>query len=300
MNYVNKSNGFAVTVLSETPNSVTFAPKGGGFVYRIPKALFQADFNPEEVKEPTWRKAWFTWDGAEQKWEGYTAGQHWNGWELPLFTLEVAQDIAALTQAEEGDRIVYDPDNDCFIHTNCGDTEGYPQLAPSVLIEGRYVRLYAVADGWCWEEARDQPARKIPDYFSLPITGERDAELFLQFLYEDGLLFHPEDDPAEVSNYGVPLFTDDEVGLLRSRMREVHWYLNDPCAWALWLDKRFEITWVEGYGEYDGTSEEHPASWFNEDKGFAADDQRAMDETLVGDTLHLGAPWALVSIRRIQ
>lgn len=299
MDYVHKDNGFAVTVLSETPNSVSFAPKGGGFVYRIPKALFQLDFEPQEVKEPTWRKAWFTWDGAERKWEGYTRWERWNGWECPMFTLEVAQDIAALTQAEEGDKIVYAPDKDCFIHTNYGDTEGYPQTACSTLIDGRFVRLYEVADGWCWDEVK-APVQ-VPEYMLDPIGSAGEARAFLTRLFEEDKLFHLDDSPNTIiDSNGNPLFSDEEAQALDLRVQEVCSLLGDPFPWCLWIMKRFEITWEEGYGEHDGKSEEHPATWFNYDNGFDDEDLRSMDETLVGDTIHLGAPWALVSIRRTQ
>lgn len=298
--YMHKVNGLAVTLLSETPNSVTFAPKGGGFVCRIPKLLFQADFEPEVVKAPTWRKAWFAWDGAERKWEGYTSGHRWNGWECPMFTLGVAQDLAATTQAEEGDKIVYDPDKDCFIHTNYGDTEGYPQTACSTLIDGKYVRLYEVADGWCWDEVKAPVP--VPEYMLDPIGNADEARDFLTRLFEEDKLFHLDDSPNTIIDRdGSPLFSDEEAQALDRRVQEVCSLLVDPFEWCLWIMKRFVITWVEGYGEYDGKSEEHPASWFNDDNnGFDDEDIRSMDEMLVGDTIHLGDPGGLVSIRRIQ
>lgn len=297
LNYVHKDSGFTVTVLSETPNSVSFAPKGGGVVYRIQKALFQLNFEPAPVTKPAWSKALFGFesdDDDEATYSGYTDGKLWNGWECPWFALDEAQQIVADCPHTGS---TYNPDRDCFEQRDyaADQYEAYELPAQSILFDGKYIRVYVVVDGWGWEEARDQPARKTPGYFSMPITREWSAKLFLQFLYDDGLLFHPEDDPAEVSNDGVPLFTDDEVGLLRLRMGEVHQHLKDPCAWALWLDKRFEITWAD-----DGTSAEYPASWFSEGNGFAADDQRAMDGMRVGDTLHLGDPGELVSIRRTR
>lgn len=241
MDYINKDTGLVVTVLSETPNSVSFAPKGGGFVYRIPKALFQLDFEPQEVKEPTWRKAWFTWDGAERKWEGYTRWERWNGWECPMFTLEVAQDIAALTQAEEWDKIVYAPDKDCFIHTNYGDTEGYPQTACSTLIDGRFVRLYEVADGWCWEEWVPEPeVRPELAFIKEPIDSEQAAKNYLRQLHRTGFAFHPEDDPIDIERSGEPLFNGAEMEHLAARQAELFKHLQDPCAYALFVGMGFQ------------------------------------------------------------
>ena len=49
------------------------------------------------------------------------------------------------------------------------------------------------------------------DYFLSPITRFSDAEGFLFCLDQDGLLFHPEDDPSTVINSktGNPIFTDE-------------------------------------------------------------------------------------------
>lgn len=241
MTYINRRTGLVVTVLSETPTVVTFSVKGGGFVCRVPKILFQADFEPQEVKEPTWRKAWFTWDGAERKWEGYTRWERWNGWECPMFTLEVAQDIAALTQAEEGDKIVYAPDKDCFIHTNYGDTEGYPQTACSTLIDGRFVRLYEVADGWCWEEWVPKPeVRPELAFIKEPIDSEQAAKNYLRQLHRTGFAFHPEDDPIDIERSGEPLFNGAEMEHLAARQAELFKHLQDPCAYALFVGMGFQ------------------------------------------------------------
>lgn len=241
MTYINRRTGLVVTVLSETPTFVTFSVKGGGFVCRVPKILFQADFEPQEVKEPTWRKAWFTWDGAERKWEGYTRWERWNGWECPMFTLEVAQDIAALTQAEEGDKIVYAPDKDCFIHTNYGDTEGYPQTACSTLIDGRFVRLYEVADGWCWEEWVPEPeVRPELAFIKEPIDSEQAAKNYLRQLHRTGFAFHPEDDPIDIERSGEPLFNGAEMEHLAARQAELFKHLQDPCAYALFVGMGFQ------------------------------------------------------------
>jgi hypothetical protein len=44
----------------------------------------------------------FTIDG-ETVYNGVTMGDHWNGWEVPYFTAEVAQKIAADTSTSAGD-----------------------------------------------------------------------------------------------------------------------------------------------------------------------------------------------------
>ena len=73
------------------------------------------------------------------------------------------------------------------------------------------------------------------DYFLSPITRFSDAEGFLFCLDQDGLLFHPEDDPSTVINSktGNPIFTDEEVLLIRQRIDEVYEFMDDPCQWIL-------------------------------------------------------------------
>lgn len=297
MDYINRRTGLVVTLLSETPSSVTLAPKGGGFVYRVPKLLFQTDFDPAPTTKPTWRKGRFGFDSeAEYPYVGYTSGQRWNGWECPWFELDEAQQIVA-DATHTGSK--YNPDKDCFEQRDYADDEVYALPAQSILCEGKYVRVYIVVDGWCWDEVK-APVQ-VPEYMLDPIGSAGEARAFLTRLFEEDKLFHLDDSPNTIiDSNGNPLFSDEEAQALDLRVQEVCSLLGDPFPWCLWIMKRFEITWEEGYGEHDGKSEEHPATWFNYDNGFDDEDLRSMDETLVGDTIHLGAPWALVSIRRTQ
>jgi hypothetical protein len=70
-------------------------------------------------------------------------------------------------------------------------------------------------------------------YFLDPIKSEADAEGFFFCLHQDGLLFHPEDDPAIVINDQGQLFDDDEVKALRQRIDEVYEFMDDPCEFIL-------------------------------------------------------------------
>lgn len=73
------------------------------------------------------------------------------------------------------------------------------------------------------------------DYFLTPITKSQDAEGFFFCLYQDGLLFHPEDDPSTVINAqsGKRIFTDSEAPLIRQRIDEVYEVMDDPCDFIL-------------------------------------------------------------------
>jgi len=73
------------------------------------------------------------------------------------------------------------------------------------------------------------------DYFLDPIKSEADAEGFFFCLHQDGLLFHPEDDPSTVINgqSGGMLFSDSEVPLIRQRIGEAYEFMDDPCEFIL-------------------------------------------------------------------
>lgn len=71
-------------------------------------------------------------------------------------------------------------------------------------------------------------------YFLDPIKSFADAEGFFFCLYQDGLLFHPEDDPSiVVDGFGFLLFTDPEALILRQRIDEAYGFMDDPCHFIL-------------------------------------------------------------------
>lgn len=69
--------------------------------------------------------------------------------------------------------------------------------------------------------------------FLTPIKSESDAEGFFFCLDQEGLLFHPEDDPFSVINANGPLFTAEESEALRQRIDEVYEFMDDPCEFIL-------------------------------------------------------------------
>ena len=69
--------------------------------------------------------------------------------------------------------------------------------------------------------------------FITPIKSEADAEGFFFCLDQQGLLFHPEDDPANVTNDSGRIFTDSEATAIRKRIDEVYEFMDDPCEFIL-------------------------------------------------------------------
>jgi hypothetical protein len=70
-------------------------------------------------------------------------------------------------------------------------------------------------------------------YFLTPLASLADCEGFFFCLDQDGLLFHPEDDPASVITDQDLLFNDEEVKALRQRIDEIYQFMDDPCEYIL-------------------------------------------------------------------
>lgn len=73
------------------------------------------------------------------------------------------------------------------------------------------------------------------EFLGTEIQTEANAQGFFFQLDQVGCLFHPEDDPADVRNgaTGLPLFTPEQVELVRQRIDEVYEVMDDPCAFIL-------------------------------------------------------------------
>ena len=77
----------------------------------------------------------------------------------------------------------------------------------------------------------------IKTYFKVHIHEESQAKEFLDRLYKDGLMYHPEDDAHDITTNEGMLFTADEADLLNERMDEIWGILDDPCEYVLELIK---------------------------------------------------------------
>jgi hypothetical protein len=73
------------------------------------------------------------------------------------------------------------------------------------------------------------------EFLGTVIETEADAQGFFFQLDQVGCLFHPEDNPADVHNgaTGLPLFTPEQVELVRQRIDEVYAVMDDPCEFIL-------------------------------------------------------------------
>jgi hypothetical protein len=73
------------------------------------------------------------------------------------------------------------------------------------------------------------------EFLGTVIETEADAQGFFFQLNQLGMLFHPEDNPADVINSatGQALFTPEQVELVRQRIDEVYAVMDDPCELIL-------------------------------------------------------------------
>jgi hypothetical protein len=89
--------------------------------------------------------------------EGWTTGQHWNGWECPYFEFETA-----IWMVDAWNRVVfdgaeyqarYDEERDEFCFINGGQEEWDCFGAQMKEIEGKTVKVYPIgAFCWIWSE----------------------------------------------------------------------------------------------------------------------------------------------------
>ena len=100
------------------------------------------------------RKTWFQIDGLEGKFEGYTKGQFWNGWAVPYFTNEVADEIMEAMSNDTNNVVQYHPRLDAYLVYLEGsdEIEEYPACE-----EIDDEALYSIGGGsWTWEEDTEE------------------------------------------------------------------------------------------------------------------------------------------------
>ena len=80
---------------------------------------------------------------------GYSEGKTWNGWQCPLFDMEVALQIAKDFSAVN-DYLVYDEATDSFKYKTEDYADGEFDTFSSVMKDGK--KFYAIgAFSWCWD-----------------------------------------------------------------------------------------------------------------------------------------------------
>lgn len=105
------------------------------------------------------KKTWFTIDGLEDNsYQGYTDGQTWNGWQCPLFELNVALKLADdLNQVNTVNgqlfsKIVFDEKSQQFVNEDYDCPKEEWETFAATEHDGK--KLFALGSyAWCWELA---------------------------------------------------------------------------------------------------------------------------------------------------
>lgn len=113
------------------------------------------------------KKSLFTIDGFDAIFEGYTQGQHWNGWACPYFTKEVAGKIMQVNNKShdfKAYQMHYDKEQDAFIRQE--DEGDEPYVMKGIDIDGMH--LYPIGTMcWIWDdiaEYQSEQSKKLMEY----------------------------------------------------------------------------------------------------------------------------------------
>lgn len=111
------------------------------------------------------KKSLFNIDGMPF-YEGYTNGNHWNGWACPMFTKETCESICKCINDVGANiqKAFYDEHLDCFFVTDINNVEADNPEGIQEQAEGRDVQtengilhLYSFgAYNWIWDDAKER------------------------------------------------------------------------------------------------------------------------------------------------
>lgn len=106
-----------------------------------------------------WRKSKFAINAQPggDGFEGWTCGDYWNGWDVPVFTRAQAERVvASMSESlrfDSAGNVVYNPGPDAYDPT--------PETYTFQTVEGIPEPVVSIGDGWVWEEV--EPLDEIPD-----------------------------------------------------------------------------------------------------------------------------------------
>lgn len=110
------------------------------------------------------KKSLFTIDSFDAIFEGYTQGQHWNGWACPWFTKKVADEIMHHSNKVNGEdyQMRYDAETDTYVYGVGEETECFK----GINFDGK--QLYPIGTmSWIWDDLADyqsEQSKKLMAY----------------------------------------------------------------------------------------------------------------------------------------
>ncbi|MDW1583962.1 MULTISPECIES: hypothetical protein [unclassified Vibrio] len=133
-------------------------PVGGGIVTRVCNLKVREGFQIADSGIPkTYKKGFFTIDNDPNlTFEGYAIpGDLWNGFEKPVFEIQVACNIAEAVNKELGDyyHCVRDNENKCFTLKELENDYTHEMNDFEIEVDGKKLVVVSfMTSNWCWEE----------------------------------------------------------------------------------------------------------------------------------------------------
>jgi hypothetical protein len=147
--YIKNGTTFRVVVNKQEDGVVYFSPECGGFGMKAPTSHFEKRHSLAAGPR-AYVFGYFGGDWMDLLIPGYNLeGALWNGWSMPYFTKEGADQVC-----DEVPSLSYDSEKDRYVMTNeeSGEDPDYWE-AEMINIEGLGdVKVYAIGAGfWCWD-----------------------------------------------------------------------------------------------------------------------------------------------------
>lgn len=148
--FADESGRLVEAIWPSTADQVEFSSQGGGFVRRLPRAEFEQRFKPAQLPSFSLCAITAEWLPDTVQVQAYSNGQRWNGWAMPYFPAEAAQQLL-----EYMPDLRYDAQRDAYVAgADDGETEEDIFEAQPLIIAGKEVKTYPIGAGcWCWEHA---------------------------------------------------------------------------------------------------------------------------------------------------
>jgi hypothetical protein len=151
------------------------------------------------------QKATFTIDCLTQTYDGYTAGDTWNGFARPSFDHHTATRILQ-NSANNGYRAYYHPATDTFVvgFADATDSVDWDQAehytGQTIEIDGQPITVYPIGSGsWTWTEVKPILS-DTTDWCALPLS--EDIFNWYQLANRDsGYLGYSQDGPYQGQPY---------------------------------------------------------------------------------------------------
>lgn len=104
----------------------------------------------DDLKSDRWVPMRFNIDGGKE-YPGFSRGGRWNGWEMPFFTFEVAQELMNdQNAATKEQQLVYEAATDSFVYQDSYYPADEWERFDAVLVDGQ--KFYAIGAGsWVWD-----------------------------------------------------------------------------------------------------------------------------------------------------